>query len=1200
MGLSDVLTQPALGQDIQLGMLYDVRTSHFYGGVSLWDNAIVNEKQALDEHQVQNAEFIYSYSLEEARRNAGLDVEASLSLELEVVKVSGSAKYLNTKQTSTYETRIDASCAIARRTRRIPQETLSSMQHTRHLDDPRFTHFVGEVVEGGAATLSFVRNCASKEEATEVTGKLKAEIVGIPIGGEAQIDHKSKNASTWEGVKISYSGAMAESVTTLDDALRVAHEMPEKLKRQLNTIQYKLLPLSIVDSKVSHLIRDLDANLVEKTAAALKAGDMVQLRLQDLVNQDLFEKRFPIIKQQITNVRTAFARVRTDFIQAARRLLPQLRDGTTDESAAVQSLETAATLYEQRTRLAQQFIDRKNVEVGVLRATIASLLAEGFEDHLSGLSKQSLTETQVPRLLLSLGGPSINRTHHPLQAKIESTKIGAADDSSDEDDDSADDVDDAANGDNSNDNDDDDGEADEWFDSPQTVASLRNACELLRQQRQQCALEKTAPAVFGLADIDKAYRPGRKKRVRTKVGAIVLDYKAKLMIVTDMIPRAPEPPVLAIAGQTINVSWAARSRPDAEAAIPTTGYTVRYRSQANPLKDGPLVHVTEKEQYCEISCDSKEATSAVLGPLAADCDYSIQLRCQTIIGPSAWSTPVVGRTIKLTSVVPEMIRFFQEHQADLTLPRNEAGPWALSEATGRSTLVLGKTPTRRLACTDKRYRNQTALAVVDVAPEFRPQIPAADINDPDNTIVVVFVGSRGHGKSTEINAFVSYLLGGEPDDAARVLVIDDNSNGSSHNGKWVTQIVTCYRIRPLSPLFEGKTLLVVDTPGYGDARGVERDAFVTAAMYELFKEVKHINAVLLTVRAGENRASVLGPVATYVGSLFAKNVQRCLRTVYTFSDAGAPPARRALQELLPPWPVASGEAEVNNAAFALELDSANRDKIRDWWPMSVRGQQDLMRMLLGMSPVFTAASASVTVSRLAFEAECAFVEKKLIRTAGAAQSVLFGLDTFVSGSSSGSSSDNGRQTLLAALDDYLRTQQDLPTDIHVLASLTEELSSTALLHDPSALISYIETLIQAARLRGAPPEQLMQLTAARNALVVAREVKDRGREAAASSRILLDALTMLRDDLARRMDLPSQDRGREDGQPCSLYNDLYARLPPAVQEKAPHPLEPKTLLSSGALYLENLRAVGKLVRLMLKDSSIRNPADRDTRHFDKE
>jgi hypothetical protein len=59
--------------------------------------------------------------------------------------------------------------------------------------------------------------------------------------------------------------------------------------------------------------------------------------------------------------------------------------------------------------------------------------------------------------------------------------------------------------------------------------------------------------------------------------------------------------------------------------------------------------------------------------------------------------------------------------------------------------------------------------------------------------------------------------------------------------------------------------------------------------------------------------------------------------------------------------------------------------------------------------------------------------------------------------------------LLDVMDAYLELQEELRNDILYLAQLTEKLMNTALLHDPSALINYIETLIQTSRARGPPP-----------------------------------------------------------------------------------------------------------------------------------
>lgn len=70
-----VLDQPALGHDVQLGMLYDVRSSQFFAGVSLCNNDVVNANQKLDEDKTQDAKYELSYSLEEARKNTSLNID---------------------------------------------------------------------------------------------------------------------------------------------------------------------------------------------------------------------------------------------------------------------------------------------------------------------------------------------------------------------------------------------------------------------------------------------------------------------------------------------------------------------------------------------------------------------------------------------------------------------------------------------------------------------------------------------------------------------------------------------------------------------------------------------------------------------------------------------------------------------------------------------------------------------------------------------------------------------------------------------------------------------------------------------------------------------------------------------------------------------------------------------------------------------
>ncbi|KAK0710201.1 hypothetical protein B0T26DRAFT_755299 [Lasiosphaeria miniovina] len=287
----------------------------------------VNARQTLDDHVVQNAEFAFTYSLEEARGNAALDVEGSLSLDLDIINATGSAKHLNNKNSST--------------------------------------------------------------------------IIKQPIGGTAQVNFSEDVEYLVESLNVSYSDAIAENVSNLDDARR-------------------LLPLSILDITLSREIRHLDTFLVTKAAAALRLGAATRFKLTDLMGHDVFQTSFPEIKQQISNVQTAFAVAETEFTQAARHLLPGLRDGTIEYNAKTSELRLAVSVFDQRIRIAEQFIAKNDNEACGLQARVASLLADGLESHLTGLKPQSLTAPAAPRRGLSFGSAAINRVKHPLQSKLES------------------------------------------------------------------------------------------------------------------------------------------------------------------------------------------------------------------------------------------------------------------------------------------------------------------------------------------------------------------------------------------------------------------------------------------------------------------------------------------------------------------------------------------------------------------------------------------------------------------------------------------------------------------------------------------------------------------------------------------------------------------------------------------------------------
>ncbi|XP_067308221.1 uncharacterized protein [Pseudorasbora parva] len=185
----------------------------------------------------------------------------------------------------------------------------------------------------------------------------------------------------------------------------------------------------------------------------------------------------------------------------------------------------------------------------------------------------------------------------------------------------------------------------------------------------------------------------------------------------------------------------------------------------------------------------------------------------------------------------------------------------------------------------KRYRLHTERKVLDDNGKVRKWTFGKKENSKPNKIVLL-VGETGVGKTTIINTMVNYLMGVKFEDELWYEITEEAARDQSQSQ---TSEITMYEVCPVkSPI----SLTIIDTPGYGDTRGLERDLEVAENLSMLFQSndgVCVVDAVCFVTQASKNRLSDRQHyIISSILSLFGNDIVNNIVFLITHSD-GLPP-----------------------------------------------------------------------------------------------------------------------------------------------------------------------------------------------------------------------------------------------------------------------------------------------------------------------